>query len=76
MRFTSAYPSNYLGVSVEQRDRAAADRRAADAGDKKPDIGLEHLFDREAVPLVRLVDGAEHLVEFRNQFPRVLRRTG
>src|SRR5712691_4707416 len=66
----------HFGIAVEQGERAAPDRRATQTRDKKPDGGLEHLLDREAVPLMRLIEGAEHLVEFGDQFPRILCRTG
>src|SRR5437870_2715703 len=50
----------YFGIEVKQGNRAAADRPAIQRGDKKAQIGLEHLLDRQAVLLLRLVDGAEN----------------
>jgi hypothetical protein len=45
-------------------------------GDKKPDVGLEHLLDRETMPLMRLVERAEHRVEFSDQLPCLWCRPG
>src|SRR6202035_1435505 len=64
----------YFSIAVEQGDCAASDRLASPMGDKKPEIGLEHLFEREAVPLFGLVDGAEHGVQLRDELLRVARR--
>src|SRR5712691_13315035 len=64
----------YFGVAVEQGNRAATDHAVIQNGDKKAEIGLKHLFDRQAVLLLRLVDGAEDGVQFRDELLRVGRR--
>src|SRR5438046_8943530 len=43
----------YFGISVKQRDSAAADRDAVEKRDKKPDVRFEHLVERETVTLLR-----------------------
>src|SRR5712691_3421800 len=66
----------HFGIVAEQGDGAAADRPVTQMGEKKAEVGLEHLFDREAVLLLRLVDGAEDGVQFRDELFRVGRRAG
>ena len=56
-----------LRIIVEERDRPAADRLSAEPRHKEADMRLEHLLDRQAVALLRLVNRAEHPVQFRNQ---------
>src|SRR5216683_1053350 len=42
----------HFGVAVEQGNRAATDRPAIQKGDKKAEVGLENLLDRQAVLLL------------------------
>src|SRR3954449_11471243 len=56
-----------FGIAVEQCDGATADRRTIYIRHEKAHIRLEHLLDREAVALLGVVEGAEHLVQVRNE---------
>src|SRR5207253_5404628 len=66
----------HFGIVVEQSDRAAARGLITEARDEEADIRLKHLLDRQAVALLRVVERAEHPVQFGDQRARIGSRAG
>jgi hypothetical protein len=56
-----------LGVIVEHRNAAAAHREAVQPRQEEAHVRLEQLHNRQPVPLMALIRGPEHVVQFPDQ---------
>jgi hypothetical protein len=56
-----------LGVILEHRDAAAAQRDAVQPRQEEAHSGLEQLIDRKAVTLMGLICRPEYVVQFADQ---------